>query len=340
MKNIFVHDVVDPERLKVIRSMPQMRVSIIEAEEEEEDWAVPDDWVSDTNILLTTFPPANISEMNALELVQISSVGYTQLVGLGLPEKNIRACNARGIYDVPIAEWNVAMMVNLARDLRGMIRNQEAGIWEQPARFQRECRGSVVGIWGYGGIGRETARLCKAMGMTVHVLSRAGIKSRINVYRVPGTGDPEGTLPDRVFLMDQKYEFLRDLDFLVVSMPLTENTQGIIGQAELEALPTRAFVFNPARGPIIQEGALLHALREGLIAGAALDTHYYYPMPPDHPLWSLPKVIMTPHVSGATLNPHFRERLWDIFVENVKGHVADEPLLNELTAQQLSEDLI
>ena len=140
--------------------------------------------------------------------------------------------------------------------------------------------------------------------------------------------------------MDQKYEFLRDLDFLVVSMPLTENTQGIIGQAELEALPTRAFVFNPARGPIIQEGALLHALREGLIAGAALDTHYYYPMPPDHPLWSLPKVIMTPHVSGATLNPHFRERLWDIFVENVKGHVADEPLLNELTAQQLSEDLI
>ena len=335
MKHIYVHDAVDPIRLEELRSLSQMEIAIFETEDEEEDWMVPEDLAGDTLVLLSTYPPKNFSAMTALQLFQISSVGYTQLVGLGLPQRGTRACNARGIFDVPIAEWNISMMVNMARDIRGMIRNQEAGIWERPARFQQEVNGSVVGIWGYGGIGRETARLCKAMGMTIHVLSRAGIKPRHNVYCVPGTGDAEGTLPDRVFLTDEKLEFLRGLDYLVVSMPLTDSTKGIIGLAELEALPSHAYVLNPARGPIIEEQALLHALREGLIAGAALDTHYYYPMPPDHPLMSMPNVIMTPHISGSTLSPHFKERLWDIFVENVKRHLAGDPLLNELTAEQL-----
>jgi phosphoglycerate dehydrogenase-like enzyme len=336
MANIFVHDAVDPERLEKLRATPGVQVTVVETEEEVADWTVPDGLASDIRVLLTTFAPANLKTMGALELLQISSVGYTQLFGLGLAERGIHACNARGIFDVPIAEWNVAMMVNLARDLRGMVRNQDAGVWDRSARFQQEINGSVVGIWGYGGIGRETARLCKAMGITVHVLSRAGVRPRTNVYCVPGTGDPEGNLPDRVFLTGQEREFLAGLDFLIVSMPLTESTKGIIGRAELEALPPHAYVLNPARGPIIQEGALLRALRESTIAGAALDTHYYYPMPADHPLWGLPNVIMTPHISGSTLSPHFKERLWDIFVENVQRYLSGETLLNELTAQQLS----
>lgn len=335
MKHVFIHDAVDPKRLEQLRATPQVRVTVAATEEEEENRAVPADQAGEVHVLLTSFAPANLPAMHALELIQISSVGYTQLVGLGLAERGIRACNARGVFDAPIAEWNVAMMVNLARDLRGMIRNQEAGIWDRAARFQREINGSVVGIWGYGGIGRETARLCKAMGMQIHVLSRAGVRPRIDVYRVPGTGDPDGVLPDRVFLPERKFEFLAGLDFLVVAMPLTESTRGIIGLAELEALPPSACVLNPARGPIIQEAALLKALRKGAIAGAALDTHYYYPMPADHPLWRFPNVIMTPHISGSTLSPHFKERLWDIFLQNVQRLLAGQPLLNELTAQQL-----
>jgi phosphoglycerate dehydrogenase-like enzyme len=335
MKHVFIHDAVDPERLEQLRATPQVEVTVAATEEEEENWAVPADQAGEVHVLLTSFAPANLLAMRALELIQISSVGYTQLVELGLAERGIRACNARGIFDGPIAEWNVAMMVNLARDLRGMIRNQEAGIWDRSARFQREINGSVVGIWGYGGIGRETARLCKAMGTQIHVLSRAGVRPRVDVYRVPGTGDPDGVLPDRVFLPERKFEFLAGLDFLVVAMPLTESTRGIIGLAELEALPTRACVLNPARGPIIQEVALLEALRKGAIAGAALDTHYYYPMPADHPLWRFPNVIMTPHISGSTLSPHFKERLWDIFLQNVQRLLAGQPLLNELTPQQL-----
>lgn len=173
------------------------------------------------------------------------------------------------------------------------------------------------------------------MGMRVHVLSRSGFGATRNVYAVPGTGDPEGTLPDHVFTAGQETDFLASLDFLILAMPLTPSTEGIVGERELQALPSSAYLLNPARGPLVQQEALLRALRENWIAGAAIDTHYAYPLPPQHPLWSFPNVILTPHISGSSLNPHFRERIWDIFLENVRRMQSQEPLLNELSPDQL-----
>jgi phosphoglycerate dehydrogenase-like enzyme len=172
--------------------------------------------------------------------------------------------------------------------------------------------------------------------MRVHVMARSGVGPRHDVFTVPGTGDPDGTLPDRTFRGGEEAEFLRDLDFLIVALPLTKSTEGLIGERELQALPRRAFVLNPARGPIIQQPALLRALNEKWIAGAALDTHYVYPMPPDHPLWRFPNVIFTPHISGSSLSPQFRPRLWEIFSLNVERFARGEPLLNELTPVQLA----
>jgi phosphoglycerate dehydrogenase-like enzyme len=129
---------------------------------------------------------------------------------------------------------------------------------------------------------------------------------------------------------------LGGLDFLIVGLPLSKATEGLIGERELQALPPRAFVLNPARGPIIRQDALLRALREKWIAGAALDTHYHYPMPSDHPLWRFPNVIFTPHISGSSLSPKFNQRLWEIFSLNVERFLTGKPLLNELTPAQLS----
>ena len=335
-KNVFVHDAVQPEALAKLQSLPQIRLEVVEDKEETEVWTIPEAHARDTHVLFSCETPTNLDEMDSLKLIQISSAGYAQLCGLDLPGKGIRACNAAGVFDAPISEWNFTMIVNLARDIRGMIRNQEAGTWDRAARFQCEINGLVVGIWGYGGIGRATAHLCKAAGMIVHAMDCQQVGPRTNFYCPPHTGDPDGTLPDRVFSPDQTQEFLGGLDFLVVAMPLSESTRGIVGEAELKALRPTAFVLNPARGPIIQEESLVRALREGWIAGAALDTHYYYPMPPDHPLWSMPNVIMTPHISGSNLSPHFLKRLWEIFSENVVRFVDDRPLLNELTAAQLA----
>jgi len=331
--HILVDFPVHDASLKKLRDIPGVTAAVVPAAEEPRE--LPVELLRKTDVLFCTYPPSNFTEMGRVRWIQISSAGYTQLVGLGLPEKPVRATNALGVFDIPIAEWNIAMVVNLARDLRSMIRHQDQGVWDRDARFQREIRGAVAGLWGYGGIGRETARLAKALGLTVHVLTRTGVKPRTNIYCVPGTGDPDGTLPDCVFLEKEKETFLRGLDFLILAMPETSQTRGIVGEAELRTLPRQACVLNPARGPLIQETALLRALREGWIAGAALDTHYHYPMPPDHPLWRMPQVIMTPHVSGSSLSPHYTERLWDIFLQNLSRLQAGQPLLNELTAAQL-----
>lgn len=296
---------------------------------------LPPEVLAGADILFCTMPPANLEVMDKLGWIQIASSGYGQVLGLGLAERGIVVTNARGCFDIPIAEWNVAMMVNLARSLRKMIRNQQNAVWQRPAGFQREVRGLRVGLWGYGGLGRETARLARAMGMEVWVLSRRGVQPRGEVYAVPGTGDRDGTLPHRVFVQGQEHEFLSRLDFLVLAMPLTTATEGIVGEAELRALPPTAYLLNPARGPLVQQEALLRALRENWIAGAALDTHYQYPLPPEHPLWAMPNVILTPHISGSSLSPHFISRLWEIFSENVGRFHAGKPLLNRLSSAQL-----
>jgi len=297
---------------------------------------LPVEVLRDADILVCMLPPSNQAEMTSLKLVQLGSVGFAQLYGLDLVGRGVRACNARGVYDTAIAEWNVAMMINLGRDLREMIRNQELARWTNVGRFAHEIRGSVVGLWGYGGIGRETARLAKALGMTVHVMARRGVGPRDNAYTVPGTGDPDGTLPDRVFTAGEESDFLGGLDFLVLAMPLTPANTGLIGERELGALKRGAFLLNPARGPLVQEKALLKALELGWLAGAALDTHYYYPMPPEHPLWRFPNVIMTPHISGSDKGPHFTDRIWDIILHNVEHFLAGKPLWNELTPAELN----
>ncbi len=292
--------------------------------------------LKDAEVLFCSTPPKNFADMEAVKWVQIASAGYTQLFSHDLPGRGIRATNALGCFDVPIAEWVIAMMVNLARDMRQMVRNQEATVWDRSAVFQREIRGLTLGLWGYGGIGRETARLAKQMGLRVHVQTRNGIGPRKDSYYVPGTSDPEGVLPDRVFKAGEELEFLKDLDFLVIALPLTNSTDGLIGERELQALPKTAFVLNPSRGPIIQQEALLRALNEKWIAGAALDTHYKYPMPPEHPLWRFPNVIFTPHISGSSLSPRFKDRLWEIFALNLERYEQGKTLLNELTPAQLA----
>ena len=299
-------------------------------------------WVSEevaeeAEVLFCELPPKNIREMKQLKLVQISSTGYSQLFDLGLAERGVHACNGRGEFDCPIAEWAVAMMVNLNRDLRTMIRHAEAGIWDRSARFQTELRGKTLGLFGYGSLARETARLAKTLGMKIYAYDRerADFTGR-NYYSVPGTGDPKCELPDRFFLPGEEQKFLENLDFLAVALPLTKRTEGIITEEMLRMLPQGAFLLNFARGPLIDEQGLLAVLRDGHLGGAALDAHYYYPLPADHPLWRFPNVILTPHISGSTLSTNFLPRIYEICAQNLRRLIAGEPLLNELTPAQLA----
>jgi len=335
MKKILLDIPLEENGLRRLRELPGVTVQALPPHSAE--GAIAPELLRGGHVLLCKVPPKNFDDLTDLELVQLATVGYEHLRHLGLADRSVRVSNARGLFDTAIAEWNLAMMVNLTRDVPGMIRNQERAIWDKADRFQQEVRGLVVGLWGYGGIGRETARLAKAFGLTVHVLSRSSTGPRPDVYVLPGTGDPEGILPDRLFTLGQELEFLAGLDFLVLALPHTQRTTGLIGVRELQALPKTAFILNPARGPIIQEHALLTALRENWIAGAALDTHFAYPLPPEHPLWRMPNVILTPHVSGGDRSRTLPPRLANLFVENVERYLAGRPLLNLVTPAEWRE---
>jgi len=143
----------------------------------------PEDDAESVAAMFCTHPPPNLAAFKNLRWLQIESAGFSHLFPHQLGEKGVVVTNARGIFDCPIAEWNIAMMINLVRDVRMLIRHQEQRVWDRPARFSREIRGATVGIWGYGGMGRETARLAKHMGMKVHVLARSGVKSRADSAR-------------------------------------------------------------------------------------------------------------------------------------------------------------
>jgi phosphoglycerate dehydrogenase-like enzyme len=329
MKHILTDVAIAPSAMQRLRALRDVSVQVVPAHAEICEW--PPELLRTCFALLCKNPPANVDDLLSLAFMQISSVGYEHLRDLNLGRRQFPVCNARGVFDTAIAEWNLAMMINLARDLRGMIRRQEQSVWERSERFHQEIRGRVVGLWGYGGIGRESARLAKVLGMNVHVLVRSGVGPRHDHYMPPGTGDPDGVLPDRVFTSDQERDFLAGLDFLIVAVPRTKKTDRMIGIEQLRALPRSAFILNPARGPIIEEQALLTALREGWIAGAALDTHYAYPLPADHPLWQFPNVILTPHISGSDHSRDFPWRMGDLFVQNVERSLAGRPLLNQIT---------
>ncbi len=338
MPHLLINTKFPPAAADRLRQIPGLEVSFtgVQPAEHHSPVPFPAELARQADMIVTSDPPANFADMTRLKFIQLASVGYAQLYGLNVIEHGIRVANARGVYDSAIGEWNLGMMIALARDLRQMIRHQERGHWEKAPRFANELRGQTVGLWGYGGIGRETARLAKAVGMTVHAYARSGIKPRGETYIAPGTGDPHGSLPDRVFLRGEERAFLNGLDFLVLALPLTPQSKGCIGESELHALKPTAYVLNPARGPLIQEQALLTALREGWIAGAALDTHYYYPMPPEHPLWQFPNVIMTPHISGSDLGPLFVDRMLEITEHNIRQFLAGGPLWNELTSDELA----
>jgi phosphoglycerate dehydrogenase-like enzyme len=332
MPRIVVEVPLLPLALAGLRSLPG--VTVDEIPHQPHDWEAPEALLPQTEVLLCKLPPRNLDAMTELKMIQIATVGYEHLKEHGFENRPVRVCNARGLFDVGIAEWNVAMMINLARNLRGMVRNQEHSVWDRAPVFGSEIRGRVLGLWGYGGIGRETARLAKTMGLAVHVLTRQGIRPRTNTFCVPGTGDPDGNLPDHVFVQGQQRAFLEGLDFLVLAVPHTQASTGMVGEQELQMLPRQAFVLNPARGPLIQEQALLRALRERWISGAALDTHHAYPLPPDHPLWRFPNVILTPHISGVDKTAAFPARMGQLFVANVERYLAGQPLLNELTRKE------
>ena len=226
---------LDADAGRRLAALPGVNVHSVTPQDR--DWELPAGMTA-VQVLLCKVPPRNFDAMTNLKLMQLGSVGYEHLRHLGLADRPLRVCNARGLFDTAIAEWVMAMMVNLVRDVPRMVRAMDTASWDRAARFQQEVREPALGLWGYGGIGRETARLATAFGMTVHAMTRTGIKPReVTMSRAPAT--PPACCPGRVFVAGQEQAFLAGLDFLVLAVPHTKHSDGMVGEQQLRALPKR-----------------------------------------------------------------------------------------------------
>jgi phosphoglycerate dehydrogenase-like enzyme len=280
-------------------------------------------------VLYTFYLPADLSRASKLKWVQMHAAGVDNLLDHPIMKSDILLTTASGIHATPIAEYVFASILAFSRRVPQMLYYQSKHEWPQGRwnLFARpELRGSTLGIVGYGSIGREVGRIARCFGMQV-VATKRSVSQMWDVgYAVQGIGDREGTLLDKVFPPERLSEMLSLCDYVVVAVPLTPETRKLVGEAELRAMKSSAYLVNISRGGTVDEEALIKALREGWIAGAGLDVFEEEPLPSDSPLYDLENVILSPHVSGFTLR--YDERASDLFAENLRRYLAGEPLLN------------
>jgi len=253
-----------------------------------------------------------------LNWIQAWGAGVDRLLLPEVVKSRVIVTNAGGVHPTPISEHVIGLMLCLCRKLHLFIRNQVERKWE---RFEswvsveqvEELSGKTVGIVGLGRIGTEIARKAKCLGMRVIATKR----------------DPSqmaSTSIDRLVHPADLNQLFAESDFVVLSLPLTKETEGMVGEAQFKSMKRTAYFINVSRGKIVQEDKLIEALKQGWIAGAGLDTFENEPLSGDSELWGFRNVIVTPHVAGLT--PHYMERLTGIFCENLDRFIHKQPLIN------------
>ncbi len=259
-----------------------------------------------------------------LRWLQVAGAGVDGLQTSGIldPDSGITVTTAVGINAAVIGEYVFGSMLMFNRKWPEMVLLQQRHIWPRSGNWYklggRELADQTLGIIGLGNIGRRIAQLGRAFGM--HVIgTRRGAGA--------DTTDPD---VDQLYPLAQLHNMLRQSDYVVIAVPLTRDTRHMIGEAELRAMRPHAYLVNIARGPVIDERALIHALTEKWIAGAGLDVTEEEPLPPESALFSLPNVILTPHISGVSTQ--YDKRLSALFADNLRRYRAGEPLRNRYDA--------
>lgn len=245
-----------------------------------------------------------------LRWVHTASAGVDAVVFPELAASDVVVTNTQGVLDGAMAEWVLGVMLVFTKDLHTTLDLQRRRCWRH--RDSERLADKRVLVVGAGSIGRAVARLCRAVGTEVE-----------GVARTPRPDDPDF---DRVVGPDELLAALSTADFVVVCAPHTAETRGMIGASELAALPSGARLINVGRGPVVEETALLDALRSGRLAGAALDVFDQEPLPADHPFWAMDQVIVSPHMAGDFAG--WEEAFSGVFVENFRRWRRGEPLLS------------
>ena len=258
---------------------------------------------------------AEFAQAAKLQWVHTSAVAVETLCLPDLYARGVVVSNTRGVQAVPIAEHTLAVILALSKQLPLVLDHQRNAHWAQNdfmgERLPWLLKGRTLGLIGVGTIGAEIASRARAFGMRVVATRRRTGQSAVGAI-------------DQMYGPDQLAEFLAQTNVLVIAAPLTPQTLGLIGAAQIAALPKGAVIVNVGRAKIVDTDALIAALHSGHLGGASLDVFPQEPLPPGHPLWTSPNVILTPHTSG------FRQGHWEevvnLFGDNLERFEKGETL--------------
>jgi phosphoglycerate dehydrogenase-like enzyme len=260
--------------------------------------------------------PDNFERAQRLKWIQVTAAGVAPLLFPALVESPVLLTNGRGLHAAAMAEHTLGVMLafvrnlHLARDAQLEKRWIQNELWGGPGF--RELEGTTMGLIGFGAVGSAVAAKAAALGIEVIV-----------VRRHPAADPAPASAQWRI---DRLPELLARADWVVLAAPVTPETKGLIGREALGHMKKDAILINLGRGALVDEPALVDTLRAGRIAGAALDVFEEEPLPAASPLWGMPEVIVTPHVSG--LGPRYWERSVDLFARNLRAFQRGEPLVN------------
>lgn len=237
-----------------------------------------------------------------LKWIMVISAGLDRMPFEAIRKKGILVTNARGIHKTPMAEYTIAMMLQVARQTKVLIAHEQERIWDRRVKMT-EISGKTIGILGTGAIGCEIARLAKAFHMRTLGFNRSG---------------HQADFIDEIYGKETLSELLKESDFLISVLPATPETYNFLTMDHFRQMKASSVFINIGRGTTINEEDLLKALKDGMIAHAVLDVFKNEPLHFDHPFWKMENVTVTPHLSG--ISPQYQERAITLFEENLKKY--------------------
>jgi phosphoglycerate dehydrogenase-like enzyme len=295
----------------------------------------PETWNA-VEVLYTGHILPEPGQVPALKWIQFHYAGIDRFIDEPILKKNgLKVSTLSGAASPGIAEHILAMMLALGRQIPALINSQKKAEWPKD-RYERfapvELNGKTVGIVGYGSIGRQLAWLLQPFGVTILATKRDAMHTEDKGYTPEGTGDPGGNFVHRLYPPEALRSMARECQYLVVTAPLTRKTQKMVDEKVLNVLKPGAFLVDVSRGGIVHQPALFNALKDGPLAGAALDVFPEEPLPANNPLWKLPNIIISPHIAGNS--PNYNVKAAALFKENLYRYLASLPLYNLFDPQR------
>ncbi|MHC1785434.1 MAG: D-2-hydroxyacid dehydrogenase [Anaerolineaceae bacterium] len=306
------------------------QIKVVQYKTNQADVIPPEVWAK-ANILYTDSVLPTPTQAPRIDWIQFHTTGIDSVKNDPFLEKaGLKITTLSGASAPQMAEFALTLMLALSHKLPELSAYQSRGEWPKDrwGKFKpAELRGATVVLVGYGSINRELARLLQPFQATILAAKRDAMHPQDNDYSLPSLGDPDGELFQRLYPSQALKSMLKECDFIVVAVPLTEKTRHLIGASELAACKPTAFLVDISRGGVVNSESLVQALKDNRLGGAALDVFSSEPLHPADPLWKAPRTIITPHIGG--FSSKYDERAMDLFVENIENYLNDRPLFNQ-----------